>query len=538
MRLDYVDTTGAFTLSVPRSNGGLVQVLVKEHGLSLSLSASTASDALLFTREPYAAVAFWEYATDRARQRLVGLQTEIEKSWRSESNVHIRCPADRELWPFQRADVEYVVNRTHALVGDEPGLGKTPVAICVANEIRAKRVLVICPASIRLQWVRRIREWTTMDYPYIIYPILTSQYGVHPTAHWTVVSYDLIRVPQIAAALSKGTYDLLILDEAHYLKSWDAQRTRAVFGGGTDHGWPSLASRSQRILALTGTPLPNRPREAYVLARNLCWDSIDWASEEGFRERFNPSFKGEVDGKVFIEERNGRHAELQARLRVNFMVRHLKRVVLPQLQLPVYDLIQVSNTSIVRQALQAESLLAINPDSLAGADATVLGHIAVVRRQMGVAMAPQVADYVEMLIRGGEEKLVLFAWHHEVMDILEARLKKHGLVRIDGSTGTVRKEQRVQEFVENPAINVCLGNLQSMGIGTDGLQAVSCHALIAEPSWTPGDNVQAFDRLDRGGQRRAVQGDVFVAPGSIADRVLASALRKLQVTHAALDRRF
>src|ERR1700721_3982026 len=148
MRLDYLYTTGAFTLSVPRSNGGLVQVLVKEHGLSLSLCASASSDALPFTREPYAAVAFWEYATDRARQRLVGLQTEIEKSWRSESNVHIRCPADRELWPFQRADVEYVVNRTHALVGDEPGLGKTPVAICVANEIRAKGVLFIFPRAL------------------------------------------------------------------------------------------------------------------------------------------------------------------------------------------------------------------------------------------------------------------------------------------------------------------------------------------------------------------------------------------------------
>ena len=92
----------------------------------------------------------------------------------------------------------------------------------------------------------------------------------------------------------------------------------------------------------------------------------------------------------------------------------------------------------------------------------------------------------------------------------------------------------VQKFVRDPGINIIIGNLQSMGIGTDGLQLVSNHALIAEPSWTPGENVQAFDRLDRGGQSRTVQGDLMVAPGSIAEKILAAALRKGQVIHKAL----
>jgi SNF2 family DNA or RNA helicase len=219
------------------------------------------------------------------------------------------------------------------------------------------------------------------------------------------------------------------------------------------------------------------------------------------------------------------------------MVRHNKREVMPQLKLPVYDLIQVEETSAVKQALQAESLLDIDPENLEGADATILGHIAVLRRQMGVALAPQVADYIEMLIDGGETKLTLFGWHIEVLDILERRLAKHGVVRIDGSTGPTRKEARVQKFISDPKVQICLGNIQSMGTGTDGLQEVSCHGLICEPSWTPGENIQCFDRLDRGGQVRGVQGDIFVAPGSIAERVLASALRKLQTIHRALDRK-
>ncbi len=542
MLLDYVASTASFVLKVPRTSQD-VQVLMKEHGLDFSTPDSTPSTAVLFTKEVYAAASFYECATPRAFEQMGGIVEQIKASWKADSARHIACPADKELWPFQRADIEYALPRQHTLVGDQPGLGKTPVAICFANEIQAQRVLVICPASIRIQWVKRIREWTTLRWPYVVHPILHGRHGVHPKAHYTVVSYELARSEAIGKALAKGTYDLLILDEAHYLKTIDSRRTRAVFGGGEGRHFDPLARKASRILALTGTPLPNRPREAYTLARGLCFDAVDFASEDHFNTRFNPSRRGErIDpqtGKVTIynDERTGRHAELQNRLRANFMVRHLKRDVMPQLHMPIYDIIQLDETGPVKQALAAESLLDIDPDNLEGADAEILGHIAVVRRMMGIALAPQVADYIDMLIEGGEEKLVLFAWHIEVLNILEQRLAKHGLVRIDGSTGAKKKDHLITQFIENPGINVCLGNLLSMGTGTDGLQRVSNHALIAEPSWTPGENVQAFDRLDRGGQMRQVQGDIFVAPNSLAERVLASALRKNQVTHKALDRR-
>jgi len=542
--LDYVPATRAFTLTVQRSEGVDIQKVIEEHGFDLSLPASTAGYAVLFTKEPYAAASFGPVATARARGELHGILSEIEASWKAESGAHIRVPADKELWGFQKAGVEYALRRRHTLLGDQPGLGKTPTAIAYCNETAAERILVICPASIRLQWVKRIREWTTMRWPYVVHPILHGRHGVHPRAQWTVVSYELARQPAIGKALEAlGGFDVLILDEAHYLKTIDSRRTRAVFGGGHDRQFASIASGSRNILALTGTPLPNRPREAYTLARGLCFDAIDWASEDSFRERFNPSMRREhVDPRtgetrIFIDERSGRHSELQNRLRANLMVRHLKRDVMPQLKMPSYDIIQLEETQAVKQALKAESLLDIDPEDLSGADVEILGHVATVRKEMGIALAPQVADYIEMLLAGGEEKLVLFAWHIEVMNILEERLARHGLIRIDGSTSAVKKERLVGLFQSNPHCRIALGNILSMGTGTDGLQAVCNHGLIAEPDWTPGNNIQAFDRLDRGGQTRAVQGDIFVAPGSFAERVLASALRKLATTHKALDAR-
>jgi len=182
-------------------------------------------------------------------------------------------------------------------------------------------------------------------------------------------------------------------------------------------------------------------------------------------------------------------------------------------------------------------LLDIDWQHMKGLDARALGHIAEARRLMGIAMAPQVAEYVAMLMDCGETKLTLFAWHTSVLDILCARLADCGIIRVDGSDGAKRKYTKVQEFINDPSKQIIIGNVLSLGTGTDGLQKVSSHGLMAEADWTHGNNEQCADRLDRGGQQQTVQFDIFVAPGSIAEKVLAAALRDAQVTHKALDRK-
>lgn len=566
MILDYQPKSGAFFLRVPRASvadAKQISALMREHGLNFSLPASTPSEAVLFTREPYAAAAFADNATGPARAELGTILSNISASWENQSNAIIKCPMDKELWPFQRASVSYALQRRNSLVGDQPGLGKTPIGICFANEIGAKRVLVICPANIRIQWVNRIREWSTMSWPYHVYPILSGRHGVHPTAHWTVVSYDLARTEAIGRALAQGTYDLIILDEAHYLKTIDSGRTHAVFGDST--GWcreairndddditgymklfPALAGRAGSVMALTGTPLPNRPREAYTLSRALCFDSIDWMSEDKFKQRFNPSarLRGErADGTEYYYNREevGRAGELQNRMRANFMVRHLaddpeiKRQI-KYSGIPRYDLVRVEETKPIKQLLQAEGMLNIDPDQL---DMTieVIGQWAIVRHMLGLAIAPQVVEYAAMCLDGGEDKLVIGAWHKDVLDLLEARLQKFGVVRIDGSTSLKQRELRVKAFIEDQRVHVLVGNMMAMGIGVDGLQKVCQHALLAEPDPVPGTNEQFVGRLDRIGQEGTVQADLFVAPGSLLERILAKSLHKRHNTHKALDRR-
>ena len=543
MILDFNQSTGAFWLSVGRREVA-VKRLVQEYGFDLSVTASTPSTAVLVTHEPYAAAMFApKYGTERAREVLAPILKQMELSKATVGTGHYPVPYGKELWDFQVADLDYMRGRVNTLIGDQPGLGKTPIAIAFANEIQAKRILCIVPASIRVQWAERINQWTTLPWPYTIHTITDGKQGVNPHAQWTIVSYDLARTPAIGSALAAGRYDLLILDEAHYLKGVDRARTQAIFGGGANPLFPAIADRAARILALTGTPLPNRPREAYTLARGLCFESIDWMSEDKFKARFNPSERIAVDkvdaeGKpyqtFYVDERSGRHAELQARLRSNFMTRHLKREVMTQLKMPVYDLIKLEPTGSIKMALNKEQLLDIDPETLKGRYADIFGEMSTVRLEMGVAMAPGVAQHIEMLIDGGEDKVVLFAWHIEVLNILERRLKHLGVCRVMGAGD---KGQKVKQFLNDPSKAIIMGNMMTLGIGTDDLQHVAWHALIAEPDWVAGNNVQAFDRLDRGGQTRTVQGDIFVVEGSVAERILATALTKYQTTDKVLDKR-
>jgi len=542
MLLDYNVAKGLYGLRVPATDYKLIQVLQNEHGLDPSTTANVPGFRVFVPRNDYAAAAFAEHATPKALAQLDPVLRAIDASWAPDHTANIRVPADKELWPFQRASVAYALERRNCLVADQPGLGKTPIAIAWANEIRAKSVLVLCPASIRGQWAKRIREWSTMfpmEWPHVIY---NGRNGTHPTAQWTICSYDLARTPAIGAALAQRHYDALILDEAHYLKTIDAGRTRAIFGGGQERAFDAIADNAERILALTGTPLPNRPREAYTLARHLCWDSIDWLSEDAFTRRYNPSLKRDgqrEDGSsyVYVDERTGRHAELQNRLRANFMVRHLKRDVLTQLPEVTHDIVQMEKTKSVKLALEAESMLDIDVDKVLGGDFESMGNLAAVRQQMGIALAPLAADYIETILEGGEEKLVVFAHHISVLDILEKKLAKWGVVRIDGSTSSTQKEFRKETFISNPSIRVIIGNLMSMGVGVDGLQLVCRHAVFAEADWVFGNNQQCVDRLHRGGQDRGVLAEFLVAPGSISERVLAKSIKKGTVVHCALDKK-
>lgn len=533
-----VDHTGKdFVLSFAKNEVGMTaEEAMRERGMDFSRPDSTPQQSVFYCKDPWPVADLIAHASPRAADVLKPISDRIALSRAPDSGRHFKMPADCELWGFQRASLDYVLSRNQSLIADQPGLGKTPMAIVYANEISAEKVLVICPAAIRHQWARRIRQWSTMQQPYLTYVVTNSKNGIHPHAEWTVISYSLARNPALVAAFAKMFFDLVIVDESHFCKESDTSQTRAIFGqaDGKYH-WkrgeeplPSIVSCAAHVLCLSGTPIVNRPLEAYTTSRALCWDAIDYLSLDRFRQRYNPQRTVILsNNKRLTDEKIGRVRELGNRMRGMFMARHAKRDVMTQLKMPRYEVVTLEETTEVKKVLRAESLLGLDIDALQTTnDYDTLGHIATVRREMGIALAPQVADYIAMQIEGGQEKIVLFAWHIEVLDILHQKLARFGVLRVDGSTSAKKRQEYVDTFIRDRHMKIFLGNIQSIGTGTDGLQEVASYCCLAEPDWTPGNNQQAVDRLDRGGQKGHVQADFIVAPGSLAEKILVRALEK------------
>ena len=528
--LSYNPTTDAYIVA-PRNEE--TRELVKQAALTLSTTAGC-----YFTHDPYAALAFISQGDAGARAKLASFEADYRTSWATEYNgPSLAVPNGLAYHPFQAAGIAYAAARKNTLIGDQPGLGKTIQAIGLANHTGARNVLVICPASVRLQWRKEILKWSVLAPRVRVYPIVRSSDGVNPHANYTIVSYDLARAEVIQRLLAARKWDLVVVDEAHYLKSPGALRTRAIFGGGEGVFKDNFISKqAERIVALTGTPLPNRPRECYTILRALCWDSIDWMSQEKFQFRYNPSetFIGE-NGRGKTVYAVGRLPELRARMRCNVMVRRHKKDVLKQLPATQYELHYVEDTGAVRAALKAETMLGIEPgDNMFSLDGEA---ISTVRRMMGEAMAPQAADFIDMTLDGGVDKVVVFAWHKSVVKLLRDALDKYNPLVIDGNTSAVGKYRAVQEFRTDPARRLVIGNIMAVGTGTDGLQDVCQHAIFAEPDWVPGNNQQCVDRLHRIGQRGSVVAQFLVAPGSFAEKILGDAIGKLHDINEALDGR-
>lgn len=486
---------------------------------------------------PYAVLEFFEEANDPARNILKNIKKDYELSWAEDYSIDIPTRSGLECLPYQKAGVAYALNHKNCIIADEPGLGKTIQAICVANCIDARKILVLCPASIRRHWRSKIYEWSTSE-KLSVECIEKSSKGFETAPHnYFVCSYDLARNQNIHIILSSVDWDLIICDEAHYLKTSTAIRTRALFGGGERNSFfynNGLVSRAKRVVALTGTPLPNRPREAYTLARGLDWGSIDYLSHDAFLYRYNPSVRMASGHNI---ELKGRLPELNARLRSNIMIRRLKRDVLRQLPDKRYEMTYLGIDGNIAEILAKEALIDFNPNDLFNPDFSLNGTpIATLRREMGEAMVPQIVEYTKYLLDIVEiPKIILVAHHTSVIYALAEALQKYHPALHRGGISDKAKEQAKIDVIAGKS-RILLGQLDTME-GIDGLQTVTADVVFGEPAWNPGRNEQVVDRAHRHGQHSNVVAHFLLVEGSFNEKVLNIVLNKTEDIHASLDRR-
>ena len=480
----------------------------------------------------------------------MSLDFDIQMS-RATEPLFYRAPHNPKMTPmeYQLAGGEYAISREHMLFGDAPGLGKTAEALMLGNAIEAKKTLVVCPASLRLNWAREIAMWSIIP-DASVYTVLKSRDGVSLQTDFVVISYALLNNPSILAALMAGRWDHLILDEAHALKDPRGNKRTQILTA------PDLIpSVVGRITMISGTILPNQPIECYNALRLLNWDAIDRMSLTAFRNEYYELGSGFVRGPVWDEGKQSnvwkvhwsdsvRNVptnldDLQRRLRKYVMVRRLKEQVLTQLPAKQWHPFPVGMTADIRRALkhpgwkEAQKLYEMDQDAF-DVGVPVDGAISTARRLLGEAKAPVVAEFIEELLLEGVKKLVVAAWHHSVLDFMRERLAKFGLVYMDGSTSAKKKQAAVDQFQDDDDIHIILGQMMPLGEGWTLTAAQD--AVICEPDWVPGKNDQLLDRIHRIGQAgEHIIGHVPVVPDTLDERILATAIAKDRSIFKALD---
>jgi len=448
-------------------------------------------------------------------------------------------PESMTPMPYQKAGVEYHMSRNHAVFGDAPGLGKTAQSIMLDNAIESGRTLVVCPASLRLNWQREIWLWSNIE-NVSTHAVLQSSHGINPEADFNIVSYDMLRNPGINTSIMDLMWDHVILDEAHYLKDPKGnQRTKVVCAP------DMLPSVTGRFTLATGTLLPNQPIECYNALRLLDWEAIDRMSVESFRRQYYAEGEGfvRINGKVKWMN-NVRNVpinldDLQFRLRSRIMVRRLKEDVLPQLPPKRWHIMPLESTPEVRRALKHEGLTVaakmheVDPDNFAD-DIPIDGAISTARRELGEAKAPLIVNYVKQLLDEGIDKLVLAGWHLSVLSYFMDELKSFGATYMDGSTPPSRKQTSVDRFQTDPEIRLIIGQMLPMGEGWTMTAAQD--VVLAEPFWVPGKNEQMLDRVHRIGQTGdRVIGHIPVVADSLDERIINTVIKKDHSIYLALD---
>lgn len=425
--------------------------------------------------------------------------------------------------PHQIVGARFLSDRNYALLADAPRVGKTGAAIMACDDVFASRVLVVTTASGRPVWTRGFKDWSGFDLPTrAVYGALGKLDG--PLR--LIVSWS--EVAKHAEALKAARWDVLILDEAHYAKSIDTKRTRAVYGifrgASRDMG---LVDSAARVWCLTGTPIPNAPNDLYPMLRAIAPDRIDdLAKYDDFLHRYCIVRKKAISRwtKIDVVVGGRNEAELKARLD-GFWLRRTQKDV--GIHPPVYEMLPIhildkQRKEIEAQVEGAEDILAAAETGETRGLEMALGTL---RRLTGTVKAAGVADALEEELENGLDKVVLMAWHKDVMSSLEDRLKKYGPVRLDGSTTPQAREMAAKMFQTDPACRVFIGQIVAAGEAID-LSAAS-ELVFVESSFVPKDVQQAALRITNHGQKRQCRVRVAALEGSVDEALQAIVIRKV-----------
>ena len=390
----------------------------------------------------------------------------------------------------QKIAIEKLAGSKRFILADDMGLGKTTSTIIAALETGAKKILIVCPASLKINWQREIANYSDRS----VYIAESKKFSTE--SDFVIVNYDILKnfhdtdpKKKEESILIQSNFDIVILDEAHMISNVQAQRTKII-----NH----FAKKINRVWLLTGTPMTSRPMNYYNLL-NLIESPVaqNWKAYairycQGYQFTAGKRKVWNVTGASNLEELRDRTSKQ--------ILRRLKEEVLDlpdKIITPVY--LRLKSKEYENLMGEYFDWYDKNPDE--SSSLTVqFSKLMKVRKVIANEKTKQTIEFVENILEQGK-KVIIFTNFTDTLQTVYQHFGKQA-VYLDGSCSNAVRQQAVDKFQKDEKVTVFVGNLKAAGVG---LTLTAAEVVIMNDlSFVPAEHAQAEDRAYRYGQKSNV----------------------------------
>lgn len=408
----------------------------------------------------------------------------------------------RKYFDHQKEGVKFLLDRKKCILALDMGLAKTATSVMAALETGAKRILVVCPSSLKINWQREIEIYTE---PEDVSIIRGSNWE---PAKFTIINYDILKnfhtvlqkgkeynPKRISRELIKENFDVIILDESHYVKNSKSNRGKII---------QEIVKECnpKYIWLLTGTPIANRPSDYYNLL-NLIKVPIasDWSY---YIRRYcgGRQIKTKIKGvlrTIWLSDGASNLVELSERTK-NTILRRKKEDVL-DLPEKIIEPIYLELENRVKYDEVFDKYLEWR--KLQGKGGNVVKHLVelvLLRKFIALEKVKHSIEIAENAIEN-DKKVLIFTNFREELESFKEHFGKLG-VYLDGSTREKDRQKAVDNFQNDEKVKVFVGQIKAAGVGLTLTKAEV--VIINSLDWVPGNLEQAEDRAYRIGQLKNV----------------------------------
>lgn len=462
------------------------------------------------------------------------IEVDFEKYEKLDQFVNSEGEVGRKILEHQKSGIKFLLSRNGAILADDMGLGKSLQSVIAAIESGAKKILIVCPSSAKINWQREINYLQEEDIT-----IISGSRWSH--AKFTIINFDILKnfhttkddkndgMPPLRD-LVNAKFDLCIIDEAHNLRNHKSIRGAIMTELCVDYG-------IEKVWLLSGTPVANRPMDFYNLLRLIKSPLVDnwkfYAQRYCEGKQITQTLKNRKKRKIWITNGASNLDELSIKTR-NLLLRRMKDEVLDmpdKIRVPNY--LKMSNKQQLEyDSLWEDYLIERKKQKKKGSIQRDLVELGLLRKYIAMETIPETISLVDEVIEQGH-KVIIFTCFTDELHALAEHYGNNCVIHY-GELNEKEKQKSVDKFQMEGGPMVFIGNIISAGVAITLTR--STYVVFNSFDWVPGNSEQAEDRSYRLGQKNNVTVYYNLFDDTIVSKMWHTLNRKKSIINQIMSR--